>query len=53
MKCNTCFNGIPVISENGMHYNCALSEKKALYCLTGQEDSYIRNPVKKDSEDIK
>lgn len=53
MKCNRCLNGIAVISENGLHYNCSLSEKKALYCLTGQKDSYIENPMKKDSEDIK
>ena len=53
MKCDTCLNGIAVVSENGIHYNCALSEKKALYCFTGQDDNYIRNPMKKDSEDIK
>lgn len=53
MKCDNCLNGVPVVSENGIHYNCSLSERKALYCLTSQEDSYIRNPMKKDNEDIK
>lgn len=53
MKCDNCLNGIAVVSENGIHYNCALSEKKALHCFTGQDDNYIRNPMKKDSEDIK
>lgn len=53
MKCNTCLNSTAVISENGLHYNCSLSEKKALYCLTGQKDSYVENPMKKNSEAVK
>lgn len=50
MRCNTCLNGVPVVSENGIHYNCALTEKDALYCLTGQEDHYVRNPMKTEED---
>lgn len=37
-KCENCLNRIPVMSENGLHYNCGLSEKKALECITGEKD---------------
>ena len=53
MKCSTCLHRVPVISENGIHYNCALSEKEALECLVKQKDSYVASPIKKDPEDIK
>ena len=47
MRCDTCLHARSVISENGMHYVCCLSDKEVLYCLTGQEDSYVKNPMKK------
>jgi hypothetical protein len=53
MRCETCLHAVPVISENGIHYNCALSEKDALYCLTRQEDKYVRNPMKEEASDDK
>ena len=37
-RCEKCLNHIPVISENGMHYNCGLSEREALECLTKAKD---------------
>lgn len=39
-KCDSCLNSRIVISENGLHSICCLSEKKAVDCLTNKEDSY-------------
>lgn len=33
IKCDTCRNRRPVMSENGLHYTCALPGKKPLYCM--------------------
>lgn len=40
-KCERCLNRVPVISENGMHYNCSLSEKASLKCLINQKDHSV------------
>ena len=37
MKCNTCQKSRPIVSENGTHYNCILSDKKALRCMATGE----------------
>ena len=33
MKCETCLYSRTVISENGYHCICALSDKKAVSCI--------------------
>lgn len=33
LKCNTCTNSRPIISENGYHYTCMLSDRKGTDCL--------------------
>jgi len=38
MKCETCLNARPVISENGMHSVCCLSSGKATECMIGKKD---------------
>lgn len=44
-KCEDCLHHIPVISENGTHYNCSLPEDKAMECISGVEDySFLYNP---------
>lgn len=50
MECNTCFNKRPIISENGIHYVCCLSSRKAIACMTGREDKYVKNPMQKESD---
>lgn len=47
-KCYKCLESRPVISENGMHYNCCLKEDECLECLLGKVDHYVENPMKKD-----
>ena len=44
MKCDTCLNSRPIISENGIHYVCCLSNKASANCLTGKRDQYIKRP---------
>lgn len=33
VNCDSCLNSRPIISENGYHSVCCLSEKKATECL--------------------
>ena len=47
-KCDSCRNARPVISENGIHHICTLSDTKALRCKAN-DAFYI--PVVR-SEDI-
>lgn len=50
-KCDSCLNSRIVVSENGLHSICCLSEKKAVDCLTNKEDSYKGfSPKKKEGE---
>lgn len=32
-KCDTCLNSRPIISENGIKYNCCFSSKRAIKCI--------------------
>lgn len=32
-KCDLCINSRTIISENGYHYICCLSEKEAMECI--------------------
>lgn len=40
-KCRTCLNSRGIISENGWHYICCLSNQKAIDCITNKKDYYI------------
>ena len=40
-KCSDCILSVPVLSENGWHYNCLLSGVKAIQCRTNFEDYKI------------
>ena len=37
-KCSRCLNRVPVVSENGLHYNCLLKNKKRIECKLGIKD---------------
>lgn len=45
-KCDSCLNSRVIISENGYHSSCCLSDKKAIDCLTNKDDHYIGDPKK-------
>ena len=40
LKCDTCLNSRPIVSENGTHNCCCLSSRKAVECIAGQKDHY-------------
>lgn len=44
MKCNTCLNSRPAISENGVHFVCCLSAQAAKKCIFDGK-RYIKNPM--------
>lgn len=44
-RCDMCLNSRHIISENGFHPICCLSEKKSLECITGKKDHYIKHPA--------
>ena len=39
--CDTCFHSRVIISENGYHSVCCLSDKNALDCIIGKKVHYI------------
>lgn len=41
MKCDNCLNARRVISENGLHSICCLSEKFAIDCIMGKKDQRV------------
>lgn len=47
-KCEKCLKSRPVISENGYHAVCCLSQKKAIDCIMGKKSSFVS--VKADKE---
>lgn len=51
MKCDTCLHHCrPVISENGLHFICGLSDRKAGNCIMGKKDHYVENPLKREEK---
>ena len=44
MKCDNCLNARRIISENGLHSVCCLSDKVAVDCLVGKKDQRIIAP---------
>ena len=55
MNCDYCLNSRPVISENGLHYICCLSSKKAVECQINnrfyQSRYYLCRSQDKQEED--
>lgn len=41
-KCDTCLFSRAIISENGFHWVCCLTQKRAIDCMNGVKDRYIR-----------
>lgn len=48
IKCDSCMNSRPVVSENGIHFSCSLSQRKATQCLIGLRDNYA--PLNKEDD---
>lgn len=44
MKCDNCLNARRIISENGLHSVCSLSDRVAMNCLVGKKDQRIIVP---------
>lgn len=50
--CDTCFhNSRVIVSENGIHTVCCLSNRAAFKCVTGEKDRYVKNPSAKENTD--
>lgn len=47
-KCEKCLNSRLIVSENGYHAVCCLSQKKAMDCITGKKNHFVS--VKEDKE---
>ena len=39
-ECEKCLNSRPIISENGYHYICCLSQKAATDCMIGKKSQF-------------
>lgn len=44
--CDKCLHSRPIISENGYHAVCCLSQKKAMDCMMGKKNHFVT--LKKD-----
>lgn len=51
MNCEKCWHGRPIVSENGIHYECMLSCKKAVKCLLGIKSKFTENPFVKEERE--
>ena len=40
-KCEECLYSRLIVSENGYHAACCLSQKKAVDCMTGKKSQFI------------
>ena len=40
-KCEKCLNGRIIISENGYHPVCCLSQKAAMKCMMGKKSQFV------------
>ena len=49
MKCDSCLHSRTIVSENGFHSICCLSDKDALECLKSGE-FYVEHPRYKEHE---
>lgn len=50
MKCDNCLNARRVISENGLHSICCLSEKVAMDCLMEKKDQRVPKMITRIGE---
>lgn len=50
MKCDNCLNARRIISENGLHSICCLSEKNAMDCIMGKKDQRVPTMITLISE---
>lgn len=50
MKCDNCLNSRKIISENGLHSQCCLSDKVAMNCLVGKKERKITVSVPLSNE---
>ena len=50
MKCDKCLNSRGVISENGLHRVCCLSEKDAMDCLMNKRNLAVVLPNIEEEE---
>lgn len=41
MKCDNCLNARRIISENGLHSVCCLSDKVAVECIIEKKDHRV------------
>ena len=39
--CDKCLHSRLIISENGYHYACCLSQKKAVDCMIGEKSWFV------------
>ena len=39
-KCETCLKSRPIVSENGIHKVCSLSQRAAMNCIMGKKNNY-------------
>ena len=42
--CSICVHSRPIMSENGLHYVCALSAQAAKKCIYGVNDRFVEDP---------
>ena len=49
-RCDKCVNARFIVSENGIHPICCLSQKKAVDCLMGKINHYA--PWKGESDEF-
>lgn len=47
-KCEKCLKSRLIVSENGYHAVCCLSQKKAMDCIMGKKNHFVS--VKEDKE---
>lgn len=43
-QCESCLLSRPIISENGIHYNCTLGPKDSIVCITHDYIKYVKSP---------
>ena len=51
-KCEKCLNRRMIVSENGYHFICSLSDIAARNCILGKKDHFIQRPKFKVAQQI-
>ena len=44
-KCEKCLNRRMIVSENGYHFICSLSNIAAMNCILDKKDHFIPQPI--------